>query len=968
MIFRLVPVIEGRNPLPDSAFNASGCLGSSYKPKYARLNSRPSVESSGSWSPEINDQMQYLQVAFPKLTPLFGVIIQGSPIFDQYVTSFKILHSSDGIAFHYLVDETTHPQIFSGPIDSRTPIKSLFKVPIETKVVRIYPLTWHGSIAIRVELLGCSSEPPQEETVPPLPHIEEEVENIPICIDPLGISEGKMSFNQVKFSSAKQIANEAFECIKLSSKNGWRPVIDSPNEYVLFDFLELRNITGIKTKGGEYGWVIAYTILYSKDMILWNTILNKDGTPKLFLGNVDSYTVKTNTFKLPINARAMKIIPTKWHNCIELKVEPIGCFIPYKIEENIIFATPPPTSSPELPSCGICPGVLYAPLPIEGICRCSLPLFWNGNDCVQRNMCPCVVGHSVYGVGAQYESEDCSKCICVLGGIAQCKPQECPPCSNGTRRIQSASCLCLCEPCPKGDVLCPSSGACIPETAWCDGVQDCPDDELNCAVHYKPEPIKKVQEKITITKTCPTPSCPPGFTLKIGQRKANSKASPMLQTAKIAPSSGYKKIRTDKLGGYRDYQLVFPESGETESIETVDCEEFDCVPERPKPIGLLDTPPPSIHSITCPEPHCPVGYEVAVNAVIDPVQKCTQYKCQPLPQNDAVCNITGRTFNTFDGTEFKYDICNQLLARDIVSQKWSVAILNNCTLGNYVCRKEIYINDKENDLVIILYTDLTLQLDGYKFTVDQLQKSIYTQMKSFIISKVGNAIIFISHLHGFWVRFDELGDVKIGVAAKYSSGVDGLCGYFNGDSSDDKRFPNGTLTLSSVDFGDGWFADEESKKHCEPHKCPLHVQDIAWKLCSNKIKDESFAPCKAMGVDRFISKCLETACECLQSTNNNTEQIVDPERQKTCQCSILQSFVAECLATNEQIVLDTWRARHDCPAKCVAPLVHKDCYRRRCEPSCDLLNPEDCPHLPGVCFSGCYCPDGKIHLFTYYIF
>lgn len=104
--------------------------------------------------------MQYLQIAFDKPTPLFGVKIRGSPKFDQYVTSFKILHSFDGIAFHYLVDETKSPQIFRGPIDASTPVESLFKIPIESKVLRIYPLTWHDTIAIRIEVFGCSKDLP----------------------------------------------------------------------------------------------------------------------------------------------------------------------------------------------------------------------------------------------------------------------------------------------------------------------------------------------------------------------------------------------------------------------------------------------------------------------------------------------------------------------------------------------------------------------------------------------------------------------------------------------------------------------------------------------------------------------------------------------------------------------------------------------------------------------------------------
>lgn len=109
--------------------------------------------------------MQYLQIGFDKPTPLYGVKIRGSPKFDQYVTSFKILHSFDGIAFHYLVDETTTPQIFRGPIDAGTPVETQFKIPIESKVLRIYPLTWHNCISIRIEVLGCAKDIP---TLPPV--------------------------------------------------------------------------------------------------------------------------------------------------------------------------------------------------------------------------------------------------------------------------------------------------------------------------------------------------------------------------------------------------------------------------------------------------------------------------------------------------------------------------------------------------------------------------------------------------------------------------------------------------------------------------------------------------------------------------------------------------------------------------------------------------------------------------------
>lgn len=45
---------------------------------------------------------------------------------------------------------------------------------------------------------------------------------------------------------------------------------------------------------------------------------------------------------------------------------------------------------------------------------------------------------------------------------------------------------------------------------------------------------------------------------------------------------------------------------------------------------------------------------------------------------------------------------------------------------------------------------------------------------------------------------------------------------------------------------------------------------------------------------------------------------------------------------------------------CPSPLVHSDCYKRRCEPSCDTLNSDDCAIIPDACFAGCYCPEGTV--------
>lgn len=97
-----------------------------------------------------------------------------------------------------------------------------------------------------------------------------------------------------------------------------------------------------------------------------------------------------------------------------------------------------------------------------------------------------------------------------------------------------------------------------------------------------------------------------------------------------------------------------------------ECIEFKCIPNKP----ALPTVS-SNNVIKCPELECPRGYDVVLDDGLK-TDKCPKYSCEPTPRNDAVCNVTGRTFSTFDGVEFKYDICNHLLARDIFLDKWSV--------------------------------------------------------------------------------------------------------------------------------------------------------------------------------------------------------------------------------------------------------------------------------------------------------
>lgn len=97
------------------------------------------------------------------------------------------------------------------------------------------------------------------------------------------------------------------------------------------------------------------------------------------------------------------------------------------------------------------------------------------------------------------------------------------------------------------------------------------------------------------------------------------------------------------------------------------CIEYICIPNKVPPANI---------KLICPEPKCPPGYNLVVEPTTNP-KACATFDCQPQRLPDAVCKVTGRTFNTFDNMEFKYDICSHVLAREFSASNWTIVCKYN---------------------------------------------------------------------------------------------------------------------------------------------------------------------------------------------------------------------------------------------------------------------------------------------------
>ena len=82
--------------IANGAVTASSCYGSGHEPWQARLNNIQASGSTGSWSARHNTIGQYLQIDLGKERVVKKIATQGRPSLDQWVTSYKLIFSSDG--------------------------------------------------------------------------------------------------------------------------------------------------------------------------------------------------------------------------------------------------------------------------------------------------------------------------------------------------------------------------------------------------------------------------------------------------------------------------------------------------------------------------------------------------------------------------------------------------------------------------------------------------------------------------------------------------------------------------------------------------------------------------------------------------------------------------------------------------------------------------------------------------------
>lgn len=152
----IVPPLKCAAPLgmkskaiPDSRITVSSKWDANHGPERARLGTARSGHKTGAWSARSNDAGQWIQLDLGKVTKVTRIATQGRSDANQWVRTYLIEFSSDGVHF-------SNYALMNGNKDRNTISAHVIDPPIIARYIRVRPKSWYGHISMRLEVYGCT--------------------------------------------------------------------------------------------------------------------------------------------------------------------------------------------------------------------------------------------------------------------------------------------------------------------------------------------------------------------------------------------------------------------------------------------------------------------------------------------------------------------------------------------------------------------------------------------------------------------------------------------------------------------------------------------------------------------------------------------------------------------------------------------------------------------------------------------
>ncbi|XP_077495549.1 uncharacterized protein LOC144106577 isoform X2 [Amblyomma americanum] len=830
--------------LDDQALHASSERDEQHEANEGRLGAR-------GWVAGVADKHQYLQVDFGEPRELTAVVTRGRQEAAQWVTSYLVQHSNNAHRWSTIKDADGADLVFTGNFDASTPVTRVFPRAVSARYLRVVPVTWKNWIALQLEILGCEPAPRPPPTTPtPTTKVTETPYVVSVvefrCPEPNGL-----------FPDADD-CRRFYHCSNDQPHHKWCPGDLHFNPRLLV--CDWPYAAGCEERERLEITTTPVAATEEPCVAFGPWVSTSEPTPESGGDVEDVARVVAESglclYPLAIECReyatdadyrstgqAVTCDLERGLRCVDSDQPDGRPCLNYRVRVKC-WTCPPPTTTEltTVPPSVPCPEVEVTDNATFCPQGCAQGFACDGEQCVHVADCPCIRDGKRFPVGGILETRTCHECQCQLGGRSSCLPKTCPPCPKGRPQTISPDCACGCGSCPDGHRLCPTSGECIDEELWCNGIVNCPDDETECEVTVAPCPplVKKF--------------CAKGDTLV---------------------------LLKDELG----------------------CEQYACE---------SGVPPPAI---------------------------------APPPITESECELVGHRFKTFDGREFDYSYCDHVLVSDAATGNVTISVHRSCELEDeQACPKRVTIEQLRHR--IVLGTDLSVRVDDYEYSAKQLQL-LAERLPEFVIETVGEQLYFRSRLFKLELRLDVRGRVGVKVDSSLNGTLAGLCGFFNGEPTDDFVTPSGVHVITASEFGDSW-PTPGAQQQCRPLECPKETLIAAAAIC-NKLREEPLSVCP--GLDTQLSNCLSATCECLQRNGSSESE---------CACQAYLDAVTQCDIEDRDQQLQGWRLRYGCVPDCPPEMHWLDCGPD-CQLTCqNFLNGEVGCATKKACNPGCFCPPGTV--------
>ncbi|XP_015755649.1 PREDICTED: retinoschisin-like, partial [Acropora digitifera] len=144
--------LENNVLFPDNWLTSSSKHNANTPAKNARLN----YTAGQSWCASSSDNYPYLEIDLQILHIICAISTQGNHQADQWVKTFSLQSSTDGITWtNYTEDDQVSIKIFSGNFDKNTIVKHILYLGIVARHLRFVVGVKHGEACMRAAVFGA---------------------------------------------------------------------------------------------------------------------------------------------------------------------------------------------------------------------------------------------------------------------------------------------------------------------------------------------------------------------------------------------------------------------------------------------------------------------------------------------------------------------------------------------------------------------------------------------------------------------------------------------------------------------------------------------------------------------------------------------------------------------------------------------------------------------------------------------